>query len=242
MMARMTNQLAYVGPDIQWAVRLRLRAAKQGKASMASAINIEEFLAAFGFDTPAALRRARAQLEARKLTNPRKQAFAAEKRERIEVVLAESLARACSPACADELARRDKRTRESVRVTRAGCEVCAGSNNRAAAAQCVAALLRHGIRKVVIVGGTPSQQRDLATLLRHGGLSLKFVDGTGQHTAKEAELNKRWAQLIVVWAPTPLRHAVSDRYTEERYAGLKVVQVHRRGIEALCSEVVRALA
>ncbi|MHB8684035.1 MAG: hypothetical protein ACYC9X_06915, partial [Dehalococcoidia bacterium] len=61
------------------------------------------------------------------------------------------------------------------------------------------------------------------------------------HSMKTAELNKRWADLVAVWGPTPLRHSVSDKYTEESYAGLKVVSVPRRGIEALCDEIVRAL-
>jgi len=228
--------------DAAWARNLRRAAARRRWDDVTVAINIEEFLRALGFDTPAALRRARAELEARKLTNPRKQAFVAEKRERVKAALAESLARGCSDACAAELARRDRRPREDVRVTRAGCEVCAGSNNRAAAARCLAALRRRGIANVVIVGGTPTQRNDMRQIFAGTGVDIRFVDGTlTSHGAKEAERNKLWAQLIVVWAPTPLRHAVSDRYTEERYPGLKVVQVHRRGIEALCTEVVRAL-
>jgi hypothetical protein len=238
--AGMVAQVRHAADGFRCARAARPGRAKRGKVHVAAAINIEEFLEALGFDTPAALRRARSELQARKLTNPRKQAFAAEKQERIEAALSESLARACSDACAAVLAR-GKRRREDVRVTRAGCEVCSGSNNRAAAAQCIAALKRGGIAKVVIVGGTPSQQRDLRALLAHDGLALRFVDGTGQHAAKEAEHNKRWGQLIVIWGPTPLRHAVSDRYTEERYEGLKVVTVPRRGIEALCGEIVRAV-
>ncbi|MDE3097135.1 MAG: hypothetical protein KGK07_14195, partial [Chloroflexota bacterium] len=122
------------------------------------------------------------------------------------------------------------------------CELCSGSNNRRAAARCLDALRRRGIQHLLVVGGTPAQQHDLKELLADAAVEVRFVDGTqASHSTKQAELNKRWAGLVVVWAPTPLRHSVSDKYTADPYAGLKVVSVPRRGIEALCDEVVRAL-
>ena len=148
--------------------------------------------------------------------------------------------RICSDACVELLdVRGDKR--EIVRVTRAGCEVCNGSNNQRAMAECISALRRKKMLKIVIVGGSPGQRNDVRQYFEGAGVDIRFVDGTSaSHGAKEAERNKMWAQLIVIWGPTPLRHAVSNRYTEERYEGLKVVTVPRRGIEALCTEVVRA--
>ena len=203
-------------------------------------IDIDDYLREAGFTTGAALQRARGVLEQRGLTNPRKQGFSREKRASVDAALA-SLARACSGACADLLrVRGDKR--EIIRLTRAGCEVCNGSNNQRAVAECISALRRKKMRKIVIVGGSPGQRNDVRQYFEGAGVDIRFVDGTSaSHGAKEAERNKMWAQLIVIWGPTPLRHAVSNRYTEERYEGLKVVTVPRRGIEALCAEVVRAV-
>jgi hypothetical protein len=67
------------------------------------------------------------------------------------------------------------------------------------------------------------------------------VDGTqAQHTAKDALANRRWAQLVIIWGPTPLRHAVSDLYTSDPMPDARVVKITRRSIEALCQEVVRS--
>ncbi len=201
-------------------------------------VNIEEFLRAEGFDSDEALHEARVVLERHKLTNTRKQAFVAAKVPRARELLASSLLRACA-GCRPHAPEEGRRC---VSVGPQHCELCSGSNNRRAAARCIGALRRRGIQHLLVVGGTPVQQHDLRALMAGAPVTLRFVDGTqSSHSTKQAELNKRWAELVVVWAPTPLRHSVSDKYTEDPYAGLKIVSVPRRGIEALCDEVVRAL-
>ncbi len=208
-------------------------------------VNIEEFLRGEGFDSDEALHEARVVLERHKLTNARKQAFVAAKLPRARALLASSLLRACDGCRPQAPAGRPVWVADGRRRVAVGpqhCEICSGSNNRRAAARCIDALRRRGIQHLLVVGGTPVQQHDLKGLLADATVEVRFVDGTqASHSTKQAELNKRWAELVVVWAPTPLRHSVSDKYTEDPYAGLKVVSVPRRGIEALCDEVVRAL-
>jgi hypothetical protein len=202
-------------------------------------VNIDDFLRDEGFDTAEALHEGRVALERHKLTRPGKQAFVSEKLPRARAVLAASLVRTCA-GCRPSA--RGVPGRLAVEVSATHCQLCAGSNNRRAVTRCIDAMAKRGIGRVVIVGGTPVQQHDVRQLFGASGVALRFIDGTrASHSQKDAEHNKRWADLIVVWAPTPLRHAVSELYTEQRYEGLKVVQVPRRGIEALCDEVVRAL-
>jgi hypothetical protein len=46
----------------------------------------------------------------------------------------------------------------------------------------------------------------------------------------------------VIWAPTPLPHKVSDLYRPETCDVRRRVTVHRRGIEALATEVIDHLS
>jgi hypothetical protein len=198
---------------------------------------IREVLCGAGFDTPAAQRQARAVLEAARLTRPGKTGIAAYKRDAALALLAEKLARVCSRACA--ALSTDRRT--PVVTGGPGCEVCGGSNNRRAAVAASRDLRACGVRRVLIVGGTVQQHREVEQLLT--GVELQFVDGTRpSHSQKDAVANMAWADLVIIWGPTPLRHAVSNLYTSEPPPHLRVVTVHRRSIEALCMEISRNCA
>jgi hypothetical protein len=94
---------------------------------------------------------------------------------------------------------------------------------------------------VLVVGGTTQQHREAAQLL--SGVELQFVDGTrASHSQKNAVANMAWADMVIVWGPTPLRHAVSNLYTSEPPPHLRVINVPRRSIEALCMEISRNCA
>lgn len=204
---------------------------------MSGAVNIEQLLRELGFDTLEASARARAVLEAAALTNPRKQAIAGYKVTAAEALLSTALIRVCAGACS----RRRGAGRERVTVSPASCELCRGSNNQRAALEATAALAKHGVRKVLIVGGADSQIDDVERLLARDGVELRIVDGTKKsHTKKMAIANMGWADLLVIWAPTPLRHSVSNLYSGEQPDHLRVISVPRRGIEALCKEIVES--
>ena len=224
----------------------RLRRGARGRpnimrgGALPDVVPIEQLLAAAGFDRPDALARARQVLEERRLTRPGKQAIASSKIPGVEAALSETLIRVCCDACLRLDREGPDAAREAVRVSPAACEVCGGSNNRRAAIECVRALARKGIGRVVIVGGTATQQQALEELLA-GDIEMRCVDGTSaSHSARVADANTRWAQLIIIWASTPLKHAVSDHYTRERAPHARVLIVNRRGIEALCAEIVKS--
>lgn len=200
------------------------------------AVPITQLLAEAGFTGAAAQRRARAVLEEGGLTRPGKTGIAAEKRVRALALLATRLAATCGDRCARLLAD----GREPVRTDGRTCEVCAGSNNRRAALAAARALRDGGITRVLVVGGTPPQQNELKGLFARSGITLTFVDGTkASHTLRDAETNIKRVQMVVIWGPTPLRHAVSELYTREPPAHVRLVTVNKRGIEALCAEIER---
>jgi hypothetical protein len=157
------------------------------------------------------------------------------------VILASTLLRICGKACLQIDRASEDKAREAVTVSAPSCEICGGSNNRRAAIACLRRLRRYGIRRVVIVGGTANLRQELDRLLAADDLAIRWVDGLStSRSSKDALADRRWAQLVVIWGPTPLRHAVSRLYTEEPPADLRIVTVPRRGIEALCAEIVRS--
>ncbi len=208
---------------------------------MTDAVNIDQFLRDRGFAAPAAARRGRGVLEAAGLTHAGKQAFAATKLPAAEAALAAALARVCGDACLRIDRWAAAPAREAVRVPPRSCEICGGSNNRRAAIECARALARKRVRRVVVVGGTAATQHELHDLLAGSALEIRYVDGTkASHSGKDALANMRWAQLIVIWGATPLRHAVSELYTSEPPEHVRILTVSRRGVEALCGEIVRS--
>lgn len=202
------------------------------------AIAIAELLNAAGFDTPAAMRQARAALEAAKLTNSRKQGIAAYKREAALELLTAKFAPVCGEACR-ALAPRGR----TPVISRRGCEVCGGSNNRRAMLAAARTLNINGVRRVLIVGGNGEQRREIIDEFHKHRIAVDSVDGTSSsHSQKDADANMRRAGLMLIWGSTELRHAVSNLYTKDPPADLRVVTVARRSTEALCNEIVRSYA
>ncbi len=211
---------------------------------MSDAISIERFLEEEGFDRPDSISLARRVLEEAALTRPGKTAIASEKLPRAREALASRLARVCG----DEECRRlvgTRREREILIVAATRCEVCGGSNNRRSAAALAAAMRGRGLRRLLVVGGSPGAQQELAGLLGGRGIELRLVNAAeGTHTSRTARSGLDWADVIVVWGATPLPHKVSRLYTEGPLRGgrgPRIVRLAKRGVEALCREVLRGL-
>ncbi|MCC7363069.1 MAG: hypothetical protein IT303_01760 [Dehalococcoidia bacterium] len=204
-------------------------------------VDIEEWLRGEGFAAPAGVRQARAALEANGLTNPRKNGMSRDKLARARAVLAAQTVRVCSPACA-AMAEPERPARVPADAEPNACEVCRGSNNRRAAQAMIAACAARGVRRLLVLGGSGSTLRELASLLADSAIELRVVDGLERTpNKKDAIADLEWADLMVVWASTPLPHRVSVSYTDERPPRLWSLTVARRGVEALCTEVVRHL-
>jgi len=210
---------------------------------VADAVSIDDFLAREGFATAWAKHQGRAILEQAGLTRAGKSGIAPEKLQRAREALARGALRTCGDAECARLGARKLDGRLAVEGPAEYCEVCHGSNNRRAALVLADACRSHGVSRLLIVGGTPANHADLQELLTATGVELRCVDGAAQNiTKKEALSDLGWAQLMVVWASTPLPHKVSVSFTTERPPALPMITVARRGIAALCQEAALAVA
>ena len=197
---------------------------------------ISDLLRAEGFVAPASQAAARAVLEAAGLTRAGKERIADEKLDRVRDALSREVARHCSdPPCVAAVAQDGRRP---VETNKTHCSICSGSNNTRALRRMATACSTAGVRRVLVVGGRPPVWNEMERTLARG-LDLRFVDGTSKlPSGADALRDCAWADLLVVWAPTPLPHKVSGLYRPEVCGVPRRVVVHRRGIEALAMEVV----
>ena len=201
---------------------------------------IAELLHGEGFRSGDALAAGRHALEEAGLTRPGKVRIADEKLDRARDAIGSALVRHCSdPACIAAVA--DDR-RQQVEVARAHCSVCSGSNNTRALRRMAAVCGEAGIRRILVIGGRPPMYAEIEAIVGRA-FELRFVDGTGNlPNGADALRDCAWADLLVIWAPTPLPHKVSSLYRPEVCDVAHRVTVHRRGIEALAATVVEHFA
>lgn len=197
---------------------------------------IADLLRGEGFRSTAALAAGRGALEGAGLTRPGKVRIADEKLDRARNAIGSTLVRHCSdPACIAAVA---DDGRELVEVERAHCSVCSGSNNTRALRRMELACTAAGIRRILVVGGRPPMYAEIEAIVGRA-FDLRFVDGTSNlPNGADALRDCAWADLLVIWAPTPLPHKVSSLYRAEVCGVAHRVTVHRRGIEALAVTVV----
>ncbi len=205
-------------------------------------LEITGFLIDEGFATVWSQHKARAVLEQAGLTRPGKQAMALDKLSRAREVLDTYLLRFCGDGECGALAELVRAGRVVIEASPGQCAICGGSNNRRAALLLARACRQRGIERLLIVGGTPALHAELASLLAGTGLTLRCIDGkAGSQSKGDALPNLNWAQVLVIWASTPLPHKISVSYTDERPRDLPFVTVSKRGIESLCREVLRTV-
>ncbi|NVI99847.1 hypothetical protein HV824_17200 [Myxococcus sp. AM009] len=202
--------------------------------------DIDEWMAARGLTLPEVRARTRAVLEEEGLTRPGRQRMSEPKL----LKAAELLTGRFFPVCAEGACLKVAQAsgREPIRVEpRLHCERCGGSANRRAEVAFVETCQRYGVRRVVVVGGSPAVREELEEKLGHL-IDLRMVDGTERRTADRARSDLDWADLVLVWGATELHHKVSGHYTHGGPAySHKVVHVVRRGVAALLEEGITHL-
>jgi hypothetical protein len=191
---------------------------------------ISEFLGSLGL-TGADADRARSVLEAVGITNPRKTRLSPGKLAAARAAIDAHFARFCA-SCAE---RTDPGGRELVIVPAASCSRCGGSRNDRALTEMVEACAAAGLRRIVVVGGSPDVRREFSAV--EGGPELRLVDGTKRRTGAEAQRDHAWADLIVIAGASELSHKVSNLYKGE-VGEAPVVTATRRGVEAIAGAVV----
>lgn len=201
------------------------------RATADDAVPLERMLTELGFDTPASRASALDVLAAAGLTRPGKQNISIAKRPAVEEALTTLLVRTCDDERCRAWAAADPDQRDPVAVTSAACELCGGSTNRRAARLLIATCERRRVRRLLIVGGSPSTAVELRELLP--GLEVRVVEGTSRPDETRALADRGWADVVVIWATTILDHKLSTLYTKNGPA----LTVARRGVAALCDEL-----
>ena len=197
-------------------------------------VAIDEVLTSCGFRDSDARQQARAALERAGLTNPSKKRISGSKVGRVREILAEAFVISCSaPDCRSAASA----ARPTVVLMQAAgpsdCTQCRGSTNARAAAKFLQGCAAKRVRRVVLVGGSPSIRQELEGLVRQS-IELRAVDGTGRRTKEQARADLEWADLVLIAGGSELKHRMSNHYTD--HAGpdrRKVLQINKRGIAAL---------
>lgn len=196
---------------------------------------IDDVLAQLGFRDGESRRLARGALVDAGLTNPSKIRIRAEKLDRIQAVLRGRFVLICARATCRSAASMDRVRIDAATPT--DCSVCGGSANRCEMNRAVDALSSRGFRRIVVVGGSPSTQEELRSLVANR-IELRVVSGTDRRTSRDANADLAWANLVIIWGGTELDHKVSKLYTGAKPEN--VVTCQRRGIAALAETIIEA--
>jgi hypothetical protein len=207
---------------------------------VSSDVSIESWLDSEGYGLPPSRAQARAALEEAQLTRAGKTRMSQEKLDRSRTVLKGRFFLHCEATACRALATQSGRTPLSA-STKTHCEGCSGSDNRRVEGSFLEACRRHGVSKLVIVGGSPSVREELERSLGKT-LHLRLVDGTERRTEDRSRADAEWADLLLVWGASELHHKVSWHYTQlPAPLRHKVVHVVKRGVAALLSEGIAHL-
>lgn len=110
------------------------------------------------------------------------------------------------------------------------CEVCGGSDLRAAASALFSACRDKGLNRVRIVGGAPSYHSRLKELASGTEIELRCIPGDVRRTKKQAREDQKHSHLVILWGGTILDHATSNLYDKSESA---VVTVANRGLAGM---------
>ena len=196
-------------------------------------VAIDALLSSLGLAGPDA-ERGRAALREAGLTRPGKMNIAVTKRGAAVAAIDGVLARLCHQCMPGH--RPDDRP--VIQVRPEACAACGGSRVAHALAEAQGACTRHGIERLVFVGGSPDIRRELRTL--GDVIEIRLVDGTVKRRQTDADADPAWADVVIICGASELAHAVSRLYTTAR-STTPVVTAGRRGIEAITGALVEHL-
>ncbi len=201
---------------------------------MSADLDLDGWLASLGLGAQTKAQ-AREALEAGGLTRPGKARMSVEKAERARSLLQERFALHCHAA--DCIGHAKASGRQPLAAeTKQACERCGGSENARAAKD----LVEVGLRRLVVVGGTPATREELERLLGTQ-IELRLVDGTQHRASDRAKADLEWADRVLLWGATELHHKVSKQYADVSATKHKVVHVPRRGVAQLLAGAVESM-
>ncbi len=127
-----------------------------------------------------------------------------------------------------------------IRVSTDRCELGGASDVAAAWHRFAEACTAAGVRRVTVVGGSPTYRKQLKDLVALGvGPELRMVSGTQRRPKHKADNDIRNSDLVLVWGGTELDHAVSGPYTDAKSG--KVVVIAHRGISGMLDKALREI-
>ncbi len=126
----------------------------------------------------------------------------------------------------------------AVRVPPGRCEICGGSDLRAAFERFAEGLGRADIQAIVVVGGSPAGRRELRAVADRvrAPLRLDLVSGSSHRPRHKVEADTRRAQLVVLWGASRLDRSVSVAY---RNGPARILELSERGITRMLDAVRR---
>ncbi len=201
---------------------------------MSADIEIESLLSELGLGREE-LGEGREVLEAEGLTRPGKVRISLEKAERAKAVVHQSFAIHCQSQGCISAARASGR-KLVLATAKQQCGVCGGSENARAADD----LVRAGITRLVVVGGTPATRQELERLLG-SRIELRLVDGTHHRPSDRAKADLEWSDRVLLWGATELHHKVSKQYADVSATKQKIVHIPRRGISQLLAAAIESV-
>jgi len=198
---------------------------------------ISVLLADAGLATAESAAFGRRILEGQGLTRPGKDRISPLKVDRAYLVLRQQILLSCGhPACEKAL-RAQLGPRSLLRTASAQCAHCSGSAGRRLALHLAARGPSAGLN-ILVLGGSPATRGELLALVPRA-VRFRLIDGISKRAAHQARRDAQWADIVVVWASTQLRHKVSRLYTDAPEVRGKIITVARRGVIALLEECVR---
>ena len=98
-------------------------------------------------------------------------------------------------------------------------------------------MVKAGRSRILVVGGTAAKER---AMREETGVEWRFIDGTAAPHERSLRSQRKWADIIMIWASTPLKHRVSKHF--EGKGDDRAITVDWRGIAALADAVITYLA
>ena len=170
------------------------------------------------------------------LTNPRKEKIHANKIKAITKVINEEYLIVCkSSICNTQIS--EMQSKNIVITEDASyCEICSGSDTQRYLSLLSELMKKHQFIKICIVGGYPSSFARLSDGLNFA--SIRRVDGQKNVNLKRAKQLSSWADVLILWCPTPVGHSTTSMF--KNYDNCKMI--YSPSVLGFCRELINMIS
>ena len=125
---------------------------------------------------------------------------------------------------------------DAIRVAPTDCDVCRGSGQACRIARSARAAKAAGLRRIVLVGGSPASDREVETMLTRADLQVRIVSAGSPVNARRAREAEYWADIVLLRCPTEIQHSTTNLFQGSR----KVTRVVTRGLDGVATALHQA--